>query len=492
MLTLGNRYWKRENLQVKDWVTGTMDELFVNEKIKAKEVEKEEKKTGEKPVEEDKTAESVKTDKTKVEGQEKPIEKTAENKATEGNKKEVKETKDKDVVNPKTAADKGEIKEEKPEEIPPHFPTEKWDVHLYKPTGEEIIISGNEYWLKPNVPEAEWEYGLLTELFKDNLVESDKKGDQIPLGATEKVDKEKEQEDAQFLHLANRLMEELRTFFRPELLNRFDEVVVFRPLAREHMLKIVDLNIKSLGKLLTEQNIAITVSDLAKAYLCEVGFDPVYGARPLRRTMQRLIENSISSLLIKGDLADGDTVVVDMDKDNEQLVFNIQKMQRIEIKPEGQASPPQDPNAVPQNGETKTKEEGVLTYACDMCGHNWQVKPEEVPNPLVCPQCASTLVHEIKEEKPAVANQEGQVVSGVTDQTGKEAEQNANPSTADEKNTAEPKVVTAPKDETENTMPDNPLSAFFTSTTGEEPLPPPVSPNNSGTAMEPDKTAVSV
>lgn len=429
MLTLGNRYWRRENLQVKDWVTGSLNELFVNEKInpdsigvKAKEIKKE---------------------------------------------------------------------EEKPAETPSHFPTEKWDVHLYKPTGEEIIIFGNKYWLKPVTPNVEWEYELLTDLFKDNLVESDKKEAQIPLGATKKIDKEKEQEDTQFLHLANRLMEELRTFFRPELLNRFDEVVVFRPLAREHMLKIVDLNIKSLGKLLTEQNIAINVSDLAKAYLCEVGFDPIYGARPLRRTMQRLIENQVSSLLIKGDLADGDTVNVDMDVENQQLTFNVKKMQRIEIKPETKAQLPPNPDGTVKTEDPQAKEKRVLSFVCEMCGHNWSVKPEEAPNPLVCPQCASTLVKEIKEEKPVVINEQGQVTSGDIGQPPEETVKNVSPSVVGEEKPSEPSIVPVPT-VTENTPPDNPLSAFFTPAPGEEPPSPPVSPSSDGTALAPDKISASV
>lgn len=114
-----------------------------------------------------------------------------------------------------------------------------------------------------------------------------------------------------FTRIAERLMEEIRKFFRPELLNRFDEVVIFRPLTRDHMSKIIELQAKGLEKLLIEQNIRLTMTPVAKSYLAETGFDPVFGARPLRRTIQRLVENQISSLLIKGEAVSGDTVTVD-------------------------------------------------------------------------------------------------------------------------------------------------------------------------------------
>src|SRR3989337_1601096 len=90
------------------------------------------------------------------------------------------------------------------------------------------------------------------------------------------------------------------------------------------MLEIVGLQIKTLKKLLEEQDIGLIVTPSAKALLTEIGFDPVFGARPLRRTIQREIENPISSYLIKSELAAGDTI--DIDYDGPKILFNIKKM----------------------------------------------------------------------------------------------------------------------------------------------------------------------
>ncbi|OGG26430.1 hypothetical protein A2960_06145 [Candidatus Gottesmanbacteria bacterium RIFCSPLOWO2_01_FULL_39_12b] len=163
----------------------------------------------------------------------------------------------------------------------------------------------------------------------DKLVEKKEKVKQItsvPLvPVNDSLPPKKDSEEELFVRLAKRLMEELRKFFKAELLNRFDEVVVFRPLSREHMGKIVDLQAKILSKLLIEQNIAIEFSEKAKIYLAEQGFDPLFGARPLRRTIQRMVENPISSMLIKGELVTGGTIVIDYD--GNQLTFVVKKIE---------------------------------------------------------------------------------------------------------------------------------------------------------------------
>ncbi len=154
-----------------------------------------------------------------------------------------------------------------------------------------------------------------------------------PLSIAEKSSQDGQQtedDEAVFKRMAERLMEELKKFFRPELLNRFDEVVVFRPLTREHMKEIVALQIKSLVKLLEEKNIRIRVTGEASLYLAGEGYDPVYGARPLRRVLQRLVENEISSMIIKGELKEGETIAVEV-KDKE-----------LSFKVEGHSPPPPD------------------------------------------------------------------------------------------------------------------------------------------------------
>ena len=108
-----------------------------------------------------------------------------------------------------------------------------------------------------------------------------------------------------------RVMEHLRTAFRPEFLNRLDDVVVFHRLGREHILSIVNLQLNDFGARLSNQRITLEVSQSARQALAEEGYDPVYGARPLKRTITRRLETPISRLLVAGDLGEGRTVAVD-------------------------------------------------------------------------------------------------------------------------------------------------------------------------------------
>jgi len=107
------------------------------------------------------------------------------------------------------------------------------------------------------------------------------------------------------------VLEEVRGHFRPEFLNRIDEIIVFRPLSEEHLKQIVELHIQSLAGRLAERKIALEVTEEAKAYLSREGYNPDFGARPLRRLIQRSLENQLSRMLLAGELREGDTVVVD-------------------------------------------------------------------------------------------------------------------------------------------------------------------------------------
>ena len=113
--------------------------------------------------------------------------------------------------------------------------------------------------------------------------------------------------------IEGRLLEELRRTFRPELLNRLDDIVVFHPLGRNEIRGIVDLMLDHLGERLAQRNLTLSVTDAAKDLLGDAGFDPEYGARPLRRTIRALVENPISSGILSGEFAPGRTVVVDAD-----------------------------------------------------------------------------------------------------------------------------------------------------------------------------------
>jgi ATP-dependent Clp protease ATP-binding subunit ClpB len=112
---------------------------------------------------------------------------------------------------------------------------------------------------------------------------------------------------------------ELRRHFRPEFLNRVDDIVIFNPLGIEQIGSIVELQLKRLRKLLTDRNLTLDISDLAKKRLAEEGFDPAYGARPLKRAIQREIQNPLALAVLQGKFADGDRIIADVE--GGQIVF---------------------------------------------------------------------------------------------------------------------------------------------------------------------------
>ncbi len=119
-----------------------------------------------------------------------------------------------------------------------------------------------------------------------------------------------EDEKAQYEEIKNLVMGEVKKTFRPEFLNRLDEIVVFHPLGRKHVLKIIDILLQDLRKRLAEKNMELKLTKEAKEFLLEHGYDPVYGARPMRRTIQRYIEDPLSEDLLKGRFKEGDIIVV--------------------------------------------------------------------------------------------------------------------------------------------------------------------------------------
>ncbi|HHF98111.1 MAG TPA: ATP-dependent Clp protease ATP-binding subunit [Candidatus Aerophobetes bacterium] len=110
--------------------------------------------------------------------------------------------------------------------------------------------------------------------------------------------------------MKNRVLSELKRHFRPEFLNRLDEVIVFHPLSKEEIKQIVDRMLEEERKLLSEKDIKLEVTKEARDLIAEEGYDPDFGARPLRRAIQRLIENPLSEEILRGKFKDGDTVVV--------------------------------------------------------------------------------------------------------------------------------------------------------------------------------------
>jgi ATP-dependent Clp protease ATP-binding subunit ClpB len=108
--------------------------------------------------------------------------------------------------------------------------------------------------------------------------------------------------------------EALRATFRPEFLNRVDEIIFFHPLGREHMRSIIDIQLGRLMKRLEDRKIHIELSDTAKDLLIEEGYDPVYGARPLKRTIQRRVLDPLALRVLEGDFGEGDTVRIDVER----------------------------------------------------------------------------------------------------------------------------------------------------------------------------------
>ena len=119
--------------------------------------------------------------------------------------------------------------------------------------------------------------------------------------------------------MESRVMEALRSTFRPEFLNRVDEIVIFNSLGTEEIKKIVDIQVAYLSKRLEGNKITLTLTDRAREFLAKTGFDPVYGARPLKRTIQHMIQDPLAVKILDGSIKDGDRVTVDVEKG--QVVF---------------------------------------------------------------------------------------------------------------------------------------------------------------------------
>jgi ATP-dependent Clp protease ATP-binding subunit ClpB len=118
----------------------------------------------------------------------------------------------------------------------------------------------------------------------------------------------------------DRVMEEVRGHFKPEFLNRIDEIIIFDRLKREDMGRIVDIQLGRLTKLLADRKITLAVDDKAKDWLGQKGYDPAYGARPLKRAIQKYVQDPLAEMVLAGKIHDGETVKITAGKDG--LMFN--------------------------------------------------------------------------------------------------------------------------------------------------------------------------
>ena len=140
------------------------------------------------------------------------------------------------------------------------------------------------------------------------------------------VDATTQEQEMLYDKMKEKVTQELRKYFRPELLNRIDETIIFHALNQAQITEIVDLLLKGTERQLDARKLHLEVTDAAKTLIAESGFDPLYGARPLRRTIQRMVENPISSGILRRQFTDGDTIVVD--SDGEKIITSLKDPSR--------------------------------------------------------------------------------------------------------------------------------------------------------------------
>ena len=126
--------------------------------------------------------------------------------------------------------------------------------------------------------------------------------------------------DQAYQRMKTNVLDEVKRFFRPEFLNRIDGSVVFHPLSREHMHQIIPIELKDVTSNLIEKGIDLQVTDAAKDWMVDKGYDPIFGARPLRRVIQDHVEDKLSDAILRGDLGPADTAIVDMDGEGEVII----------------------------------------------------------------------------------------------------------------------------------------------------------------------------
>jgi len=146
--------------------------------------------------------------------------------------------------------------------------------------------------------------------------------------ATQKDEAETQKQN--YEKMREKMLGELKKTFRPEFINRVDEIIVFHELTEEQLKSIINLLVKDLQKRLADRELEIELTEGAKSWLVKVGYDPMYGARPLRRAIERYVESPLSTRLLRGEFSQGDTIVVDLGDDG--LSFNTKKVAKATDK----------------------------------------------------------------------------------------------------------------------------------------------------------------
>ena len=120
------------------------------------------------------------------------------------------------------------------------------------------------------------------------------------------------------------VMQDLRNHFRPEFLNRLDETILFKPLTKDNISHIVDLMVADVNRRLAEKELKVELTAAAKAYVTENGYDPAYGARPLRRYLQKHVETLAARIILEGNVSVGQTIVIDTDEGGGKLIAYVE------------------------------------------------------------------------------------------------------------------------------------------------------------------------
>ena len=128
--------------------------------------------------------------------------------------------------------------------------------------------------------------------------------------------------------IKHNVMEEVRRAFRPEFLNRLDDILIFHRLQRHHMDEVTKIHLQPITKLLQNQDVLLTVTPKAIAWLADKGYDPAYGARPLKRCLQTYVRNPLSEKLLKGELIAGQTVTISRGQKRISFTINQQQTRR--------------------------------------------------------------------------------------------------------------------------------------------------------------------
>ena len=127
---------------------------------------------------------------------------------------------------------------------------------------------------------------------------------------------EEKRSDSDRLDMEQKMSNEIKSYFRPEFINRIDDTIIFHSLGKQQLVTIIDIQLKNIAKRLAEKNLTMQINDKVKRHLIQVGYDPQFGARPLKRTIQELLLNPLATQLLSGKIKEGDCIQINLVKED--------------------------------------------------------------------------------------------------------------------------------------------------------------------------------